>query len=153
MPLTKPPPNPQAYSPAIMSILDIQTQTRLRALPLDNTLLEITPEEEAFFKSETGIQDTEELKKHIIQVQEDAYKVSRCSRTDRTKSTPGSNIAFHVRFTHILAFGGSDSRGSGSPRCLHIHASSNWGRAGRMRCLWTLDAAVRISSFSAFRLL
>ena len=57
--------------------VDVQTETRLRALPLDSTLLELNPGEEAFFKSETGIQDTEQLRKHIIEVQEGAYKVSR----------------------------------------------------------------------------
>ena len=130
--------------------IDVQTETRLRILPLDDTLLEITPEEEAFFKSETGIQDTEELRKHIIEVQEDAYKVGRCSRT---KSTRAVTSCFVFRFTHILAFGGSYSRSSRSPRYLHIHASSNWGRAGRMRYFWISDAAVRISSFSAFALI
>ena len=59
--------------------IDVETETRLRTLHLDDTLLGLDPEEEAFFKSETGIQDTEELKKHIIKVQEDAYKVTRCS--------------------------------------------------------------------------
>ena len=91
-----------------MSIIDAQAETHLRTLPLGSMSLEITPEEEAFFKSETGIQDTEELKKHIIQVQEDAYKVSRCSRTDRKKSTPGSDIVFRVQvypYPCIRAFG------------------------------------------------
>jgi len=55
--------------------VDGETESRLRTLHLDGTLLELNPEEEAFFKSETGIQDTEELRKHIIEVQEDAYKV------------------------------------------------------------------------------
>jgi len=68
--------------------VDIQTETRLRALPLDSTLLELNPEEEAFFKSETGIQDTEELREHIIEVQEGAYKVSR----HLNKIYTGSNI-------------------------------------------------------------
>ena len=36
----------------------------------------LDPEAERFFKAETGIQDTEELRKHIIGVQEEAYKVS-----------------------------------------------------------------------------
>ena len=71
--------------------IEAETETHPHALQLDNTLLELNPEEEAFFKSETGIQDTEELKKHIIEVQEDAYKVSRCSHADRIKSTRGSH--------------------------------------------------------------
>jgi len=67
--------------------MNTDTETLLRTLHLDSTLLGLNPEEEAFFKSETGIQDTEELKKHIIQVQDDAYKVSRCPRVDRIRST------------------------------------------------------------------
>jgi len=63
---------------------DVETELRFHTLPLDDTLLELNPEEEAFFKSETGIQDTEELRKHIVRVQQDAYKVIRRSRTDQT---------------------------------------------------------------------
>lgn len=74
--------------------IDVETETRLRTLHLDDTLLGLDPEEEAFFKSETGIQDTEELKKHIIKVQEDAYKVTRCSRVYQIRSTRISNIVF-----------------------------------------------------------
>jgi len=76
---------------------DLESETRLRTLPLDDTLLELHPKEEAFFKSETGIQDTEELRKHILGIQEDAYKVSRCSRTDQVNSTRGSNIVFRAQ--------------------------------------------------------
>ena len=61
---------------------EVDAEKLLRTLHLDSTLLGLNPEEEAFFKSETGIQDTEELKKHIIQVHEDAYKVSHCSHAD-----------------------------------------------------------------------
>lgn len=53
---------------------------RVRDLPLDSTLLKLDPVEEAFFKAETGIQDTKELREHIIGLQEEAYKVSRWSR-------------------------------------------------------------------------
>jgi len=58
---------------------DGEIEKRLRTLNLDETLLELDPEEEAFFKAETGIQDTEELRKHIIDIQEEAFKVSCCS--------------------------------------------------------------------------
>jgi len=61
---------------------DGEIEKRLRTLYLDGTLLELDPEEEAFFKAETGIRDTEELRKHIIEVQEEAYKVGRCSRAN-----------------------------------------------------------------------
>ena len=70
--------------------VDVETETRFRALHTDDTLLKLNPEEEAFFKLETGIQDTEELRKHIIKVQEDAYKVSRCSRADQIESALGA---------------------------------------------------------------
>ena len=73
--------------------MDTETETCLRALHLDGTLLGLNPEEEAFFKSETGIQDTDELKKHIIEVQEDAYKVRCCLNG----ISADSNILFHVQ--------------------------------------------------------
>ena len=56
---------------------DIETEIPFYTLPLDDTLLELNPEEEAFFKSQTRIQDTDELRKHIVRVQKDAYKVIR----------------------------------------------------------------------------
>ena len=55
---------------------DNETETPSRTLYLDGTLLELDPKEESFFKAETGIQDTDELKKYITEVQEEAYKVS-----------------------------------------------------------------------------
>ena len=56
---------------------DIETEIPFYTLPLDGTLLELNPEEEAFFKSQPRIQDTDELRKHIIRVQKDAYQVIR----------------------------------------------------------------------------
>ena len=38
-------------------------------------LLGLTDEERSFFKQQTGIQDDDELKAHILQVQAEAYKV------------------------------------------------------------------------------
>ena len=52
---------------------DIETVT----LPPDDMSLELNLEEEACFESETSTQDIEELRKHGIGVQEDAYKGSR----------------------------------------------------------------------------
>ena len=74
-------PNPHAIQSAIMT-LDDDVETRLRTIRPDSTLLELDPKEEAFFKEETGIQDTEELRKHIIEVQEEAYEVRSRSRID-----------------------------------------------------------------------
>ena len=67
--------------------IEAENETDFRTFHLDGTLLELNPEEEVFFKSETGIHDTEELRKHIIHIHEDAYKVSRCSRANWIKST------------------------------------------------------------------
>ena len=53
---------------------DSDIEARLRTLHSDGTLLVLDPEAERFFKVETRIQDTEELRKHIIDVQEEAYK-------------------------------------------------------------------------------
>lgn len=57
-------------------VLDSEVEEHLRTLHFDGNLLKLGPEEEAFFKVETGIQDPEELRKHIINVHEEAYKVS-----------------------------------------------------------------------------
>jgi hypothetical protein len=43
--------------------------------PLDPALLNLTGEEQHFFKTWTSIQDDDELKQHIIQVQTKAYEV------------------------------------------------------------------------------
>lgn len=54
---------------------DSEAGTRSRNLQSEGTLLVLDPDAERFFNAETGIQDTEELRKHIIEVQEEAYKV------------------------------------------------------------------------------
>ena len=43
---------------------------------LDESLYNLKEDEAAFFKSQTGIQDDEALKRHIINMQTEAYKVS-----------------------------------------------------------------------------
>ena len=60
--------------PTATDLDDIESY--LRTLHIDGALLELGPEEEAFFKAETGIQDPKELRRHIIQVHEEAHKVS-----------------------------------------------------------------------------
>jgi hypothetical protein len=50
------------------------TQPR-REDTLDERYYNPSDEESAFFKQQTGIQDDEELKAHIFQVQAEAYKV------------------------------------------------------------------------------
>ena len=51
------------------------TQLRPDVLALDERLYDLTDEERSFFKQQTGIQDDDELKAHILQVQAEAYKV------------------------------------------------------------------------------
>ena len=43
---------------------------------LDPSALKLGPEEIAFFEAQTGITDEEELRKHIIDVQAEAFAVS-----------------------------------------------------------------------------
>ena len=123
--------------------LDNEIETPPRTVYLDGTLLELNPKEETFLKEETGIQDTDELRKHITEVQKEAYKVSSYSRYSGTILS--GNIGY--RFTPILVFVGLDSRNSRVPGCLCTHTSSNWRRAGQMRYFWMSGAAVRISSY------
>ena len=47
----------------------------IHVLRLDPSLYRLGDEEAAFFKESTGIQDNEELKQHILQVQKEAYAV------------------------------------------------------------------------------
>ena len=89
--------------------LNSETKTHIHTIYLDGTFLELRPEEEAFFKAETGIQDTEELKKHIAEVQDGAYKVSSWSRADLAHLLGAVMSRFLFRSTRILAFVGSDS--------------------------------------------
>jgi len=63
------------HHPATMDP-DYDVEPYLRTLHIDGTLLELGPEEEAFFKAETGIQDTGELSEHIVRVHQEAYKAS-----------------------------------------------------------------------------
>ena len=50
----------------------------MTAIPaLDPSLLVLDPEDEAFFKATTKIDDTEELRNHIQSVAREAYEVSR----------------------------------------------------------------------------
>jgi hypothetical protein len=47
----------------------------------DTSLYSLTSEEAAFFKAQTGIDDDEDLKRHILEVQAKAYKVNHMQRT------------------------------------------------------------------------
>ncbi|EIW65003.1 uncharacterized protein TRAVEDRAFT_42402 [Trametes versicolor FP-101664 SS1] len=48
---------------------------RSRALPLDENLYTLDEETSGFFMAQTGIQDAEELRKHLLRVQAEAYAV------------------------------------------------------------------------------
>ena len=57
-------------------VLDCETNKHFRSFRFGGTQLQLGPEDEAFFEAETGIRDPEELRKHITDVHEEAYKVS-----------------------------------------------------------------------------
>ncbi|OJA12406.1 hypothetical protein AZE42_03402 [Rhizopogon vesiculosus] len=42
----------------------------------DTALYSLTPEDAVFFKTQIGIDDDEELKRHILEIQAKAYKVA-----------------------------------------------------------------------------
>jgi hypothetical protein len=44
-------------------------------VPLDENMYSLKEEEIAFYKQQTGIQDDEELKQHVLAVQKEAYDV------------------------------------------------------------------------------
>ena len=75
-----PQPNPRRVLcvPATMDQPSAEIEGVLRTIPLDHSLLVLNPDTETFFKAETGIQDTEKLREHIIEVQKEAFKVSLC---------------------------------------------------------------------------
>lgn len=53
---------------------------------LDERLYDLTDEERTFFKQQTGIQDDDELKMHILRVQAEAYKVCRLVPSAKLRS-------------------------------------------------------------------
>ncbi|KAJ3710936.1 hypothetical protein C8R42DRAFT_596483 [Lentinula raphanica] len=77
---------------------------KLPVSQLDVSLYHLDDESKAFFKRETGIQDDEEVKAHIVAVQNKAYSVFQypCFRTfDFVKSTMGE----HPMYAHLLELG------------------------------------------------
>lgn len=49
--------------------------TAPQALPLDGSLYVLDDDTSVFMKAQTGIEDAEELKKHLLRVQAEAYAV------------------------------------------------------------------------------
>jgi len=86
--------------------LDGEAEAHFRTFHFDGTLLKLSHEEEAFFKVEIGIQDLEELRKHITDVHEEAYKVSTPLLMRNLAATTYSVF----RSTHSLAFVGFGPR-------------------------------------------
>jgi hypothetical protein len=53
-----------------------QSSTQISSeLALDESLYDLTKDERAFFKQQTGITDDDELKAHILRVQAEAFEV------------------------------------------------------------------------------
>ena len=57
--------------------IPVQQKSPKRGRALDERFYDLTDEERAFFKQQAGIQDDDELKTHILQVQAEVYKVCR----------------------------------------------------------------------------
>ena len=76
------------------------TQQRPNTPALDECLYDLTDEERFFFKQQTGIQDDDELKAHILQVQAEAYKVCNREEISCNNLMPG---LFKNRFLLTLA--------------------------------------------------
>ena len=72
-----------------ISALQESTQLRFNTPALDECLYDLTDEERSYFKKQTGIQDDDELKAHILQVQAEAYKVCDREEISCTNLMPG----------------------------------------------------------------
>jgi hypothetical protein len=107
-------------------------------LVLDESL---TAEESAFLKSQTGIEDNDELREHILAIQAKAYKVFRSSSISLITLTA-------IRYIRILAYKGFvsqsarnaapmsfdltyDLKGSRCPDFLHTNMPLNSGESVR----------------------
>lgn len=66
------------------------------AYPLDEALYTLDEEEAAFFKSQTGIDDDEELKQHILRAQKDAYEVRVAMIKDEETSECSCNLPLDI---------------------------------------------------------
>ncbi|KAG7448598.1 uncharacterized protein BT62DRAFT_889725 [Guyanagaster necrorhizus] len=74
------------------------------SLPLRPELYSLSGDEAAFFKSETGIEDDDELKSHILTVQAEAYKI-RPYPCIRIFSFMRLKISRHPSYQRFLAIG------------------------------------------------
>lgn len=76
--------NTTNHSTVESSAQDVRHTPRL----LDEEYYSLKPEEASFFKTYTGIEDDQELKKHIIRVQTDAYAVSTVASSSTIRVGP-----------------------------------------------------------------
>ena len=76
-----------------------------RTFASNASFLVLDPETEEFFKAETGIQDGGELRKHIVEVQEEAYKVGHRPCADCVH-THRSNFGSHAQIFPYPCIGG-----------------------------------------------
>lgn len=57
-----------------------------KKLTIDPALFKPTPDESAFLKAQTGIQDDGKLKEHVLAVQAEAWKVSYLQVSHRAET-------------------------------------------------------------------
>ena len=72
-------------------------------LPLEESLYSLGDAESVFFKSQTGIQDDEQLKKHIVMIQEQAFSV-RNSLLSASCCQLSYTVSPYIRFIRTRAF-------------------------------------------------
>lgn len=89
------------------------------APPVEGGTYSLSEEEAAFFKSQIGIKDDEELKQHIIAVQKKAYEVLLRLSLARDNTTRTES---HYRYTHIPVSDSSLSRSKSRLSYCHTHA-------------------------------
>ncbi|KZW00939.1 hypothetical protein EXIGLDRAFT_603603 [Exidia glandulosa HHB12029] len=91
-----------------MSLVSELTATKSWAdVPLDPSLLALRPDETAFFKAQTGIEDEEVLRQHIIKNQEEAYQVAPypCIRRFGFTRHASLKISRHPSYDEVMDMG------------------------------------------------
>lgn len=78
----------QAYTTNHSTVEGSAQDARHTPRLLDEEYYSLDPEEASFFKTYTGIEDDQELKKHIIRVQTDAYAVSTVASSSTIRVGP-----------------------------------------------------------------
>ncbi|KAF8600504.1 hypothetical protein BDV93DRAFT_533865 [Ceratobasidium sp. AG-I] len=73
-------------------------------MPLDESLYSLSPDEREFFRSTTGISDESELKRHIIDIQTEAYNVFPYPCIRRFMFTKFKVSSYPV-YAHVVEYG------------------------------------------------